>query len=822
MNLNPRFGLAGRLLLILFLVATVTMAVTGWIVFSSGRDSLEREAFNKLRAVREIKRNQILDLFQTFEAQIDVFRNDPFIQDAMKHVGDVFAAEESVGTKSWDEVASGVDPVMQKVVDEFGWYDVFLITTTGDIAYSLVREPDLGMNIPNSPLAGTAIGDAFRAAKEYTVRPRLFGSPDVAFGDFAPYPPSNDAPASFLMAPIRDGAELLGFLAFQIPLDEINHIMQERSGLGQTGETYVVGPDFLMRSDSFLDPDNRSVVSSFGGTVEENGVRTEASREALEGRGGEKIIADYRSVPVLSAYTPIELYGVRWGLMAEIDRDEAFAEIEQTRRSAYIGFLVLVPILLIVSVFFARTITRALGDLVRSAHELAGHDFFSDVKPQSTGHLERVTRRSDEIGDLARSFVTMENELTRSVDDLKSTTAVKERMQGELNIARDIQMSMLPLTFPAFPDRQDFTVYAKLQPAREVGGDFYDFFFGDDQRFFMCIADVSGKGVPSALFMAVTKTLIKSRAATDFSPASILSHVNTDLSRSNESCMFVTIFLAVLDIETGRMTYSNAGHNPPYIKRTDGDLVRLDNRHGPVIGAVEGIAYREDEEQLDPGDLFLMFTDGVTEAMDIDDALYGEDRLKNLLSQKEFDSAEHMVEAVADDVWVHQGEAEQADDVTILAISYQGQSERGEIGHLDLDVRNQPTEIIRVNEGFNAFAGEYGIPDGDRRRINLVFDELLNNVISYAFDDEGEHVINVKISLEVNRLVVTIADDGRPFNPFGRIPPETDLPVDDRELGGLGLHLVKNVMDEVMYERLGTKNVATLIKKVDLQSEPDA
>ena len=391
-------------------------------------------------------------------------------------------------------------------------------------------------------------------------------------------------------------------------------------------------------------------------------------------------------------------------------------------------------------------------------------------------------------------------------------------MEGELSIARDIQMSMLPLTFPAFPERQDFSVYAQLHPAREVGGDFYDFFFGDDQKFFLCIADVSGKGVPSALFMAVTKTLIKSRAATDFSPSSILSHVNTDLSRSNESCMFVTIFLAVLDVATGRMTYTNAGHNPPYIKRSDGELVRLDNRHGPVIGAVEGIAYREDEEILDSGDLFLMLTDGVTEAMDVDNTLYGEGRLKDLLSQREFDSAEQMVDLVLDDVWVYQGEAEQADDVTVLAVSYNGASARGEVGHLALQVTNRTEEIGRVNERFNEFAGQHGVPEGERRRINLIFDELLNNIITYAFEDERDHVIDIAVSLERDRLVVTIADDGRPFNPFGRIPPETDLPVDDREIGGLGLHLVKSVMDKVTYQRLGTKNVATLIKNVELET----
>jgi sigma-B regulation protein RsbU (phosphoserine phosphatase) len=232
---------------------------------------------------------------------------------------------------------------------------------------------------------------------------------------------------------------------------------------------------------------------------------------------------------------------------------------------------------------------------------------------------------------------------------------------------------------------------------------------------------------------------------------------------------------------------------------------------------MEGIAYREDEEVLAPEDVLLMYTDGVTEAMDVNGALYGEDRLKEVLSESDFDSAQHMVEQLAEDVWAYQGEAEQADDVTVLAVSYNGASARGELGHLDLQVANQTEEIGRVNERFNDFAGEHGVPEGDRRRINLIFDELLNNIVSYAFDDEEVHAIDIAVSLERDRLVVTVSDDGRPFNPFGRIPPETDLPVDDREIGGLGLHLVKNVMDEVAYERLGTRNVATLIKKVELE-----
>jgi sigma-B regulation protein RsbU (phosphoserine phosphatase) len=406
-------------------------------------------------------------------------------------------------------------------------------------------------------------------------------------------------------------------------------------------------------------------------------------------------------------------------------------------------------------------------------------------------------------------------ELQDSLDNLRRERSAKERMESELNIGREIQMSMLPLSFPAFPDRTDFDVHASLYPAREVGGDFYDLFLIDNQHFCFCVGDVSGKGVPAALFMAVTKTLIKSRAANDLSPASILSHVNTELSHRNESCMFVTIFLAILDLEIGEMVYTNAGHNPPYVKRADGSLLRLDSRHGPIVGAAEGLAYREDREGLSPGDLVFLYTDGVTEAMNEESQLYTEDRLKGLLSNHPCSSVEESVRVSVDDVWDFQGEAEQADDITVMTVSYSGPSEDVESNRLELRAVNRLEEIARVNESFNQFAREHGIPDAIRRKINLVFDELLNNIISYAYGDDDEHLMEIVISLVNGRLVTTISDDGRAFNPFESEAPDTGLSVDERPIGGLGVHLVRSVMDTVKYERHGRRNVVTLEKIVE-------
>jgi sigma-B regulation protein RsbU (phosphoserine phosphatase) len=409
--------------------------------------------------------------------------------------------------------------------------------------------------------------------------------------------------------------------------------------------------------------------------------------------------------------------------------------------------------------------------------------------------------------------------LQESLDNLRRTRSAKERMESELNIGREIQMSMLPLSFPAFPHRSDFDVHAALHPAREVGGDFYDLFLIDDNHFCFCVGDVSGKGVPAALFMAVTKTLIKSRAANDLSPASILSHVNTELAQRNESCMFVTVFLGILDLQRGELSYSNAGHNPPYLKRSSGELIRIDQRHGPIIGAAEGLAYKQDRVDLSTGDLVFLYTDGVTEAMNAGNELYTEERLKNLLSARTFSSVEEAVQAGIDDVWAFQGNAEQADDVTVLSVFYAGRTEEIDSHRLELKIVNRLEEIARVSDAINSFAERHGLDPKTRRQLNVVFDELLNNTISYGYEDEDEHEIELTIAVSGGRLYATISDDGKPFNPFDSVAPDTDLAVEDRPIGGLGVHLVRNVMDRVSYERRGANNVVLLEKQLEPAKE---
>ena len=262
--------------------------------------------------------------------------------------------------------------------------------------------------------------------------------------------------------------------------------------------------------------------------------------------------------------------------------------------------------------------------------------------------------------------------LQLSFENLKKTNMEKARMENELNVAKDIQLSMLPLEFPAFPDRTDIDVFAQLIPAREVGGDFYDFYFLDDIHLGIVVGDVSGKGVPAALMMAVCKTLLKSRASADLSTASILSHVNTEMAKDNDNYMFVTVFMSILNTETGKLTYTNAGHNPTYIKKKDGHVITLEDLHGPVVAAMEGIDYKETVVEVAPGDVIFAYTDGVPEAHNTAGELFSDERLSNLLEHNPFNSTKETVEAIVKATLDFEGEADQFDDITALCVEYKG------------------------------------------------------------------------------------------------------------------------------------------------------
>jgi sigma-B regulation protein RsbU (phosphoserine phosphatase) len=470
--------------------------------------------------------------------------------------------------------------------------------------------------------------------------------------------------------------------------------------------------------------------------------------------------------------------------------------------------------------FFEETVTLkdASGTVtMRASHLLPGVAAPDERLLPTLRQIVSQQSRDELMEELKRK----NRELQESFEDLQRTTSAKERMESELNIGRDIQMSMLPVDFDAYAHRHEFDVFATLHPAREVGGDFYDFFLIDEDRLCVCVGDVSGKGVPAALFMAMTKTLIKSRATNDFSPASILTHVNDELGRNNESCMFVTVWLGILEVKNGRLSYTNAGHNPPFLRRASGAVERLSRHHGPVVAAMDGMSYGEDEVQLDVDDVLLLYTDGVTEAMDPSGALYGEGPLRQSLEQpgEQPTVVRAAVAAAVDGVWRFQADAHQADDITVMALLFRGEPEDAAAKVIELRMGNRLEEIADVIASFGEFAAECGVDDGARRAMALAFDELLNNIVSYAFADDAEQEIGIRIECDRERLSATIEDRGRPFNPFARSAPDTTLSLEERTVGGLGIHLVRRLMDEVSYVRRTDRNVVVIVKHLSHRSQ---
>jgi len=404
--------------------------------------------------------------------------------------------------------------------------------------------------------------------------------------------------------------------------------------------------------------------------------------------------------------------------------------------------------------------------------------------------------------------------LKQSVDELQGAYATikrqKDRMQEELNVGHTIQMSMLPLDFPAFPERTEFDLHGLLKPAREVGGDFYDFFMISEDEICLVVGDVSGKGVPAALFMAVSQTMIKTAASGDRSPASIMTRVNDALSTDNPASMFVTLFLAIVDIRTGRFRYCNAGHNPPYIVHPDGHLTCLNQRHGVVMGAMPGLAYGEDEASLGKADNLFIFTDGVTEAMDPDGQLFGEKRLENFLNSADRSTAQILTGSALQSVEGFAAEAEQADDITILVYRLQEAPTITERSSLEISISADIAEIARVQQATDEFVDKTNIGVAATQKMGITLDELLNNTISYGFDDPRGHEIHVNIELNNDHISLRVSDDGVPFNPFTHSDPDTSLSIEEREIGGLGVMLVKKLTDSQAYQRLSDRNVVTL------------
>jgi sigma-B regulation protein RsbU (phosphoserine phosphatase) len=347
-----------------------------------------------------------------------------------------------------------------------------------------------------------------------------------------------------------------------------------------------------------------------------------------------------------------------------------------------------------------------------------------------------------------------------------------------------------------------------------VGGDFYDFFFINERLFAFVVADVSGKGVPAALLMAVAKTLLKSNSRETQSTARIIERTNNELSQNNPDCMFITAFFGIIDTKTGVMTYTNAGHNPPYLMSPDGSVNSLVEVHGPMMGVMEGTTYGQTKRTLGVDDKLVLYTDGVTEAFNPDGELFGEERLSEFLIRSDKLGTKYLVDALVRDIDDFAGDEEQSDDITVFCLRYVAWDVRDDRAKIELHLTNEMSEIDRCLKSLNEFCDRFNLPPEVRNDFGVVLDDLLNNIISYAFEDEDEHLIEVSLATDKQRLIVTLSDDGVEFDPFLRGEADVDSGIKDRQIGGLGIHLARSLMDDFSYRRINGKNVTILMKRM--------
>ncbi len=320
--------------------------------------------------------------------------------------------------------------------------------------------------------------------------------------------------------------------------------------------------------------------------------------------------------------------------------------------------------------FSERKISRPVEQLAQVARGYYTEHSEGGEKERLLNVCRQYESENTEVGTLARSYIAMMKDIDGYIENLRKATAEKERINAELSLASDIQAHMLPCIFPPFPDRQEFDIFATMTPAKEVGGDFYDFFMTDESHIAVVIADVSGKGVPAALFMVIAKTLIKNYAQTGMEPAEVFTIVNRTLCDGNDAGLFVTAWMGVLDLKSGKLTYVNAGHNPPMLRQKDGDFEYLKSPAGFVLAGLETIKYKQKELFLSEGDKLLLYTDGITEATDKENALYGEERLSAFMNAHKSLAPDEMLKGIKTDIDAFVGEAPQFDDMTMLMLDY--------------------------------------------------------------------------------------------------------------------------------------------------------
>lgn len=521
-------------------------------------------------------------------------------------------------------------------------------------------------------------------------------------------------------------------------------------------------------------------------------------RDMLAGMRGMEVLQNDDTLSYVF-YAPIETTG--WSVATVCPREEIFASLDKIQLWVVLIACIGLIVLGLVCGRIIRHILNPLSRFAGAARQIAEGNFSAPLPPSP---------HDDEMGQLRDAFEYMKKALAAYMAELRRTTAQKERIESELRIASEIQMGMIPKLFPPFPERKDIDLYAILKPAKEVGGDLYDFFIHDEKLLFV-IGDVSGKGIPASLLMAVTRSLFRTIAVHRDTARDIVASLNRAVADgNNESNMFITLFVGILNLGTGELAYCNAGHNPPVLLRAGQKPCLLPCLSNIPIGVFTDFEFEEEACRLQPDDMLLLYTDGLTEAENEAKELYSDRRMLAALDNMRGMSAQDVVLALEKSVKDFAGTAEQNDDLTMLALQLK-QTETPM--KMELTMKNDIEEILRLENFVKQACTQCGVSPDEVEMVLLAVEEAVTNVIRYAYGNE-EGSVRLVAERQGDSLVFELSDCGRPFDPTQVPEADVTLPAEERQEGGLGLFLVKRIMSEVRYRRAGNENRLTLMKQI--------
>ncbi len=504
---------------------------------------------------------------------------------------------------------------------------------------------------------------------------------------------------------------------------------------------------------------------------------------------------------IASAYSPV--FNSKGEPVAVVGADVYVPDMEKDIISFLLMIIFTIISIILISVFiFFSYIHKKIVKPIRT---------LGDVSKNMVDNLEAENNLSiniktgNEIDDLANSFERMYGEVKNYISRLSALTAEKERLGAELDVATKIQASMLPCIFPAFPEREEFDIYASMTPAKEVGGDFYDFFMIDENNLAIVVADVSGKGVPAALFMVIGKTLIKDHTVPGKDLGDVFTEVNSLLCEANSEELFITAFVGVLNLRSGEFRYVNAGHEIPFISRGGKPFAPHKIRAAFVLAGMDGMKYKAGVFQLEPGDKIFQYTDGVTEATDKNNELFGMKRLEDSLTEVCDRSPEEILNRIKGSIDRFVGDAPQFDDITMLCLEFKKRYGEGGDGMTVTDLTID--SVTPLTAYVESTLGNEGAPMGVIAKMNIALDEIFSNIVKFSGADFAKITCGVENG---DTAYLIFADNGKPYNPLEQEDPDVTLSAEEREIGGLGIFMVKKSMTSIIYEHAGGNNNLTL------------